>query len=160
MSLLDRAQCRGLDTFFSIVCNGMLEVSVHTLKLCIANPCHTDTCEGFIILHGALACIESLTLLVEIGCFWGNINPICSGLCLHCLKVPITHLFAGEICAPSWSSYLGHNASHWAFGFLTYHVSIPSLRLRGATLGSCEVISVFLLNLRNDISFITDSSRA
>ena len=74
-------------------------------------------------------------------------------------KVPITHLCAVESMLLFRSSYLGHNANHWAFGILTYHVSLPSLRLKGATVGSCEVISVFLLNPRNDISLIADSGR-
>ena len=111
MSLLDRAQCRGLDAFFSIVCNGMSEASVHMLKLCIANPCHTDTCEGFIILHGALACIESLTLLVEIGCL-GKYQPNLQWAVPALSKSPNHASLCGGICAPSWSSYLGHNANH------------------------------------------------
>ena len=129
-------------------------------KVCIVNPCDADSCEGFIILRGALACIESLTLLIEIGCLWGNVDPNLQWAVPALPKVPITHLCAGEICAPSWSSYPGHNANHGAFGFLTYHVSKPSLRLRRAIVSSCEVISVFLLNPRNDICFIADSSRA
>ena len=65
-------------------------------KVCIVNPCDADSCEGFIILRGALACIESLTLLFEIGCLWGNVDPNLQWAVPALPKVPITHLCAGE----------------------------------------------------------------